>query len=214
LSSEEAIQAFIQACNRHNTLFLTDQWLDEKLPHIRQHLSRFITENEALALRELAVMKAKSGEVIGWLKSGTPSWTEYCVQERRKDDRRRLLQFSRSMLPFPWADVYACADDSSFQERAVSEQPKTSDAAHISPFTSYGTLLYTSFQGRAVSEQNEPKTSVADQLSHCTSCGEILLWIYFKSPDWTWEKLCGRAGWLAICRTCRIQADFQLTMMN
>jgi hypothetical protein len=148
LSSEEAIQAFIQACNRRNTLFLTDRWLDEKLPHIRQHLSRCITENEAQALRELAVMKAKSGEVIDWLKSGTPSWTEYCVQERRKDDRRRLLQFSRSMLPFPWADVYACADDSSFQERAVSEQP--------------GALGWISFQRRAVSEQNEPKTNGPD----------------------------------------------------
>jgi hypothetical protein len=200
LSVEEAIQAFIEACNRRDTLFLSERWLDEKLPQIREHLSNPIPENEALALRELALMKVKSGEVIGWLKSGAPSWTEYYEQQRQQQARKRALGYSRSMIPFPWVDVDACADDRNLQQQASS----------FGGFTIPGGVSAVV----AVSERNGPKTPDADQLSHCPSCGEALLWTYFKSPDWTWQKLCGRAGWLAICRKCRIQADFELEYMN
>jgi len=183
LSPEEAVQAFIQACSRRDTLFLTKRWLDEKLPEIHKRLSSFITEDEAVALRELALMKVKSDDVISWLKSGTPSWSDYYQQRCQEQDRKRAVGFSRAMMPFPWEDVDACADDDNLQQQAASER-------------------------------NGPKTSAADQLSDCPSCGEGLLWIYFKSPDWTWKDMCGRAGWLAICRKCRIQADFELTRMN
>jgi hypothetical protein len=33
----------------------------------------------------------------------------------------------------------------------------------------------------------------------CELYSEQLIWIYFKSPAWTWEHLCGRAGPLSIC---------------
>ncbi len=51
----------------------------------------------------------------------------------------------------------------------------------------------------------------------CLGCGHPpaeLEWLYFSSPSWTWARLCGRAGWMAICPDCQHQIDFQLTAMN
>ncbi len=36
----------------------------------------------------------------------------------------------------------------------------------------------------------------------CPDCGEKLVSLYFKSPAWTWEQLCGRAGFMKICPHC------------
>ena len=50
----------------------------------------------------------------------------------------------------------------------------------------------------------------------CPICGkpsEKLTWIRFSSPDWTWEKLCGRAGKLSICSDCHSQVEFICTDM-
>jgi hypothetical protein len=42
----------------------------------------------------------------------------------------------------------------------------------------------------------------------CPECGKEVKWIHFRSPKWTWEHMCGRAGALAICPDCRIQVEF------
>jgi hypothetical protein len=52
---------------------------------------------------------------------------------------------------------------------------------------------------------------------NCPGCDRPscdLSWIYFSSPAWTWEKLCGRAGWLVVCKDCHLQVDFFLSVMN
>jgi hypothetical protein len=43
---------------------------------------------------------------------------------------------------------------------------------------------------------------------------ERLEWIYFSSPKWTWEHLCGRAGWLLWDPEAKRQHGFILTRMN
>ena len=48
----------------------------------------------------------------------------------------------------------------------------------------------------------------------CPDCGEKLIQVYFRSPDWTWKDLCGRAGDMLICPKCHAQQDFRLTIMN
>lgn len=51
----------------------------------------------------------------------------------------------------------------------------------------------------------------------CLGCGRPpaeLEWLYFSSPGWTWARLCGRAGWLAICPDCEHPIEFRMTMMN
>ena len=41
-----------------------------------------------------------------------------------------------------------------------------------------------------------------------------LEWIYFRSPEWTWAKLCGREGWLLWEPQTREQHAFVATVMN
>jgi hypothetical protein len=51
----------------------------------------------------------------------------------------------------------------------------------------------------------------------CPQCGRTadrLRWIHFVSPAPTWEHLCGREGWLAVCDTCRLQVEFHVTVMS
>ena len=40
------------------------------------------------------------------------------------------------------------------------------------------------------------------------------IWFWFESPDWTWKKLCGRAGWMVISRSDLKLIDFFLEIMN
>jgi hypothetical protein len=39
-------------------------------------------------------------------------------------------------------------------------------------------------------------------------------WIYFSSPPWTWEQLCGREGWLLYDPATERQLEFVMTVMN
>ena len=48
----------------------------------------------------------------------------------------------------------------------------------------------------------------------CEACTNNTTVVYFVSPTWTWEKLCGRAGYLIICPHCMRQIDFSCTVMN
>ncbi len=51
----------------------------------------------------------------------------------------------------------------------------------------------------------------------CPLCGkpsEELKWIYFRSPTWTWQELCGRAGPMSICPDCGCLVEFICAIMN
>ena len=43
---------------------------------------------------------------------------------------------------------------------------------------------------------------------------ESIRWIFFRSPDSTWENLCGREGWLLVDEESRRQFNFLETAMN
>ena len=61
------------------------------------------------------------------------------------------------------------------------------------------------------------KDSHLPQAKGCPKCAarpEHLAWFYFESPKWTWDNLCGRAGWMTVCDACHAQVDFFLEAMN
>ncbi len=43
---------------------------------------------------------------------------------------------------------------------------------------------------------------------------ESPIWFYFKSPAWTWENLCGRAGWIVVGKEPPQQVAFFLEIMD
>lgn len=48
----------------------------------------------------------------------------------------------------------------------------------------------------------------------CNKCGGRIVIIPFRSPAWTWEKLCGREGELYLCPSCMRQVRFDCWVMN
>ena len=40
----------------------------------------------------------------------------------------------------------------------------------------------------------------------CPDCGHSRNRIYFHSPKWTWAMMCGKAGEMAICPSCKTQS--------
>ena len=48
----------------------------------------------------------------------------------------------------------------------------------------------------------------------CKHCGKRIVSLYYKSPAWTWEHLCGRAGLLYICPYCKEDERFDCEIMN
>lgn len=51
----------------------------------------------------------------------------------------------------------------------------------------------------------------------CPLCGRgpgELAWLYFESPKWTWEHLCGRAGWMTVCDDCHEQVEVFTEIMS
>lgn len=43
---------------------------------------------------------------------------------------------------------------------------------------------------------------------------EYAVWFYFQSPAWTWENLCGRAGWMAVAKEPPREIAFFVEIMN
>jgi hypothetical protein len=51
----------------------------------------------------------------------------------------------------------------------------------------------------------------------CPACGAgaaELSWFWYESSAWTWEMLCGRAGWVSFCDRDDRQVQFFLEEMS
>jgi len=67
---------------------------------------------------------------------------------------------------------------------------------------------------RQASEAVLEQAFVMEECPGCRKPPEQQEWFFFESPAWTWEKLCGRAGWMSYCARCDNQINFIVTMMN
>ena len=86
--------------------------------------------------------------------------------------------------PYPWADVKAARRNRHLQQEHSIEEARARYTTHAKPC---------------------PK---------CHAVATELSWFYFNSPEWTWEHMCGRAGWMTVCDKCRVQVDFFMEVMN
>jgi len=91
---------------------------------------------------------------------------------------------TKDELLFPPEDVKACQEDEQLQRESDRQ------------------------------EAQERYVGRARACPSCTTPPLRLSCIYFTSPGWKWEMLCGREGWLTHCRWCDIQVDFFLEVMN
>lgn len=53
-----------------------------------------------------------------------------------------------------------------------------------------------------------PEILEYNKVSSCENCGsKSLKWIRFRSPQETWDMLCGRDSWLLVCTNCLTQYE-------
>ena len=117
-----------------------------------------------------------------------------------------LQQGSQLRERLPWEDVEACLKDPELTHEGRPTDPEKVESMFtrcLSRLSSYPFIL--------VASEDDP------QLRPCPKCSkapENLTWVFFISPDDTWLRLEGRAGWLTVCRDCHEQVDFVCMVMN
>lgn len=187
MTAAEALDEFLLYCNQQNTLFAPERWFRPYREKLQTALPPIISADHVLALRDALLEVVKLDTVLSWLTGDDAvNWDEF-------KNRLRLDAIRRGF--FPWEDVAVCrAKKQAGTEETLPDAPAYFRVAAHGPID-------------ARREQAEP----------CPSCGasfENLAHVYFVSPDWTWQKLCGRAGWLNICDKCKVQVQFFREVMN
>src|SRR5437667_9293199 len=77
LTVERALELFLSACNKRDTLFITDQWIGPRLERLRQLLNNPLTAEEAEAMRDAVVKNGRLDDLIEWLSDKQLSWTTF-----------------------------------------------------------------------------------------------------------------------------------------
>lgn len=191
LSRMATVAAFRAGCNLDSErLFVTASWFAPYEERLLAALPTALTEDLVAALRDALYKRRQLETVVDFVEQYPITWDDFA----RWQETRALAQHLADARVgfFPWRDVEASANDEQLQSQHAAQVHKDAPA-----------WLDMNFVG--------------GNARHCPGCNRApadLTSIYFSSPPWTWQKLCGRAGWLTICRPCHLQVDFFLTIMN
>lgn len=190
MTPSTAVEAFYTACKQPgDTLFITDAWFAPFRTRLLAALPDRLTDPLSAALEDALHRRRPLETVTAFIEQQPISWADFEEAAAARERRRRVEQATAGF--FPWEDVDASSRDLELQR------------AHTPPWTS-----------------SAPGQLAVDLLNHakrCPGCDRApseLTWIYFSSPAWTWEQLCGRAGWLGLCPCCRMQVEFFMDVMN
>lgn len=196
LSPDSTVQAFAAACNRDsNRLFITESWFAPFRARLLSALPASLTEPLVEALRDALYKRRPLETVVEFVEQQPMTWPEFERWRAARENELHLESARRGF--FPWADVEAAASDENLQRTHMSQSEAQAPAI-------------LGLEGIA-------KPDMRAGARNCPACGRAaseLSWIYFSSPAWTWQQLCGRAGWLVICQPCHLQVDFFLDRMN
>lgn len=69
------------------------------------------------------------------------------------------------------------------------------------------------YNAASITQKDVQEGAIYYITTKCPTCGVSLVRMWFCSPDWTWEHLCGRAGDLIICPKCG-RNSLKLHIMN
>lgn len=193
LSPEEAIRIVRSGCNRGPArLFITESWFQPRVDRLLTTLSHPITGEEASVLRDAVEKRCRLDLVIEWLEERhrlpEARWLCFVELKRRGETPRDIERLERGF--FPWEDVDACRGRLPPPNMLPSQNRR--GLAHL--------VRRLRRRGRGCPKCKRPPAAMT--------------WIYFRSPGWTWSRMCGREGWLNVCDHCRLQLQFHLLVMN
>jgi hypothetical protein len=200
MTRKRAAALFREACNHRHTLFVTEKWFARYRKYLRWGLHRRITADEAEALKATLRQEVSLAYLCVWLwKPRRLPWVEHLGQFRTNQELARAAAEAARRTPgagfFPWVHVEACR-----QTPEASLSSKESSPKELFP--------------QLPARDRDYYLPSAIACPRCSASASELSWIYFVSPKLTWEKLCGRAGWLTVCDKCRIQVQFFMELLN
>jgi len=157
------------------------------------------------------------GDLLGWHRQFGKPWTNIClmvvtsIKKLDSNEYRQLVNCCELISGSFYR--YNALNPKPFYERCHCEgKNRMCYWCHGS-----GDILNSYFPWADIilgSTNNDDKLENGLPCHKCGKKYDELLQVNFRSPDWTWEHLCGRAGILTICTDCLIQVDFQCTSMN
>jgi hypothetical protein len=193
LSIEAALSLFLNACNKHDTLFITDRWVEPRLRSLRGLLSEPITSDQVEALCDAVMKRAKLDDVIEWLADSKLSWRVF--DQHRKEGAAELERIKAEQQKLEYERKFAEA------EMAWKTKANTPWEA---------AMRDKAFQARHDSSTAEQK--YGDSAHPCPQCGSReVTWFYYVSPPhphYELRELHGFAGWMTACERCNVQIDF------
>lgn len=193
MTPDEALGAFAGYCNKQNTLFAPEHWFRPYRDKLRACLPGTIADDHVEAMREVLLEHFKIDVLLVWLTEAPElSWADFKAKLERAHELAQVEAIRAGF--FPSDDVNTC-------------RAQQAGEAVIPPGMK---SLYDLAGQRSVDSMR----AAATPCPFCASPFEELERVFFVSPPWTWQELCGRAGWLTICPKCEIQVQFFCDLMN
>lgn len=195
LAPSAAVEAFEGACNKGpERLFITESWFAPFRERLLAALPAQLNELILGALRDALYKRRRLETVVNFVELQPTTWERFAEWQADRDRERHLEEARRGY--FAWEEVEVAAS----KERRGEHRP-------------WGRLA----QWATLARVRSAAGVMRKEMRSCPACGRPaseLSWTYYSSPPSTWEHLCGREGWLGICRPCRLQVDFFLCKMN
>ncbi|MCI0491035.1 MAG: hypothetical protein L0229_30970 [Blastocatellia bacterium] len=142
-------------------------------------------------------------------------WTTYLAEEILQTIFEETLDFEHGIVSTPerlqeWADAWNRHGGNHYytaeEMRQIEEEENRSQ--HQGPPYSWKEIE------EVLKRRSKPASDPPKDRPKCLECLQPMEWIYFKSSPETWKMLCGRAGWTAICRKCKVWRACRVELMN
>jgi len=200
INIERAVQLFLGACNKGDTLYVIEDWVQPYLAELRRLLSDPITADQAEALCDCVFKDCQLKEVLSWLGGPPMPWRAYidgtrwlAAEETRQheDSRRDELRIMR--------------------EEAEWWTRRNSHVEAIRKET--GVMLEgdPEFRDRYAKLVREAKNDYVKQAKSCPKCGSApdeLAWFRYSALPSTDPRSCERDGWMTFCEKCYGEVEF------
>jgi len=105
VSPETAIEIMLSACNRPDTMFITEAWINPRLALLRSRLSNPITGDQAEALRDAILQRCPFKDVLNWLDGEPLAWKEYQIRKQASEAEAKRARAEKIRKNWDWEKV-------------------------------------------------------------------------------------------------------------
>jgi hypothetical protein len=99
---EAAIQILLGACNKHDTMYITEGWITPRLAQLKSGLANPITEDQAQALCDAVLQRRPFKDLLHWLEGEPISWKDYQTKTRVSEAEAKRMRGEKIRRNWDW----------------------------------------------------------------------------------------------------------------